>query len=134
MTSLPPDISVKGVCNGGDSSYRTDNRRTGNDPFPQPHQVIASSLAYVSWRRHAKLLADRADQAWPDLFVAWHGGDLILRAAPLRMLRAADLSAAVGNEMAFEFAALHAAAVNRRCSRSASAASPASSSSGVRTV
>lgn len=39
------------------------------------------------------------------------------------MLRAADLAAAVGAEMAFEIAALHAAAVKRRCSRSDSGTS-----------
>jgi hypothetical protein len=94
----------------------------------------ADLLARVPGRWYAELPTDRPHEAGSDLLVTRHRRDLILWPAPLGVLRAADLSAVVGEEMAFEVATLHAAAVNRRCSRSASATLPASSSSGVRTV
>ena len=50
------------------------------------------------------------------------------------MLGAADPSTPVCAQMPFEIAAPHAAATNRRCSRSPSECRPACSSSGVKTV
>lgn len=91
-------------------------------------------LARVGGRRNAELAANRPNKSRADLSVSREGRDLGVWTSPLCVLGTAYLSAAVRSEVALKVAALHAAAVNRRCSRSASAVSPASSSSGVSTV
>lgn len=68
---------------------------------------------------NAKLPADRSGKPWTDLLVPWQGRDLLLRPAPLGVLRSTDLAAAMAAQVALQVAALHAAATKRRCSRSA---------------
>jgi hypothetical protein len=52
-------------------------------------------LPRIRWHGDTELPTDRSDQAWSDLAVARNGGNLVVWAAPLRVLRPADLMAAV---------------------------------------
>jgi len=57
--------------------------------------MMTARLAWILRSGDSKLSADRLHQAWAYLLVPRYRRGLILRAAPLRVLCAADLSAAV---------------------------------------
>ena len=100
------------------------------------HRWSPSPPRLVGVRGHwdSKLSTDCPGKSRPDVFVTRDGRHLFTWTSPLRVLRAADFATAVGLQMTLEVATLHAAAVNRRCSRSDPGVSPTSSSSGVSTV
>lgn len=50
-----------------------------------PTVADAASVG-IGWSRNIELATDRSHQPWPNVLVAGQGGNLILGAAPLRVL------------------------------------------------